>query len=167
VSGLDYELEIAQFPYLDSERELILRALLGTETDTEQSASSGKGGRGALSSTPIRTGRGVPPTGSGRMHRVDSNLSGMSDGTNTGTNASSVDDCNHNPSHQSKKRGGSGSVGGSSRHSQEEGGGEEVRSKRKRREEVRQNELALICFILCLCFIILSKSLTYLLFHAT
>jgi hypothetical protein len=91
---LDYEKEIEHYPYLDSERELILRALLSK--DIEDSIF--------INHTPCTTN--LPPRSKGSSRRgggraVSSHNSVNSDISGTGTGASSVDD---NGSRKKEKR---------------------------------------------------------------
>jgi len=82
-SNVDYDKEIAQFPYLDSERELILRAMLSDDVDTASS----------LNRTPSSKRARPPRIAGSRGRGASSHNSVNSDISGTGTGASSVDDC--------------------------------------------------------------------------
>ena len=113
---MDYEKEIANFPFLDSERELILRAMLNIEVDIPPQF------KGPPSAIKVSSTKGH--TEKGRISSRGSVHSGMSDISDTATALSSADDSRH------KRRSGKKSLRSNDNEV------EEIRSKRKRREEV-------------------------------
>lgn len=132
---MDYDKEIAQFPCLESERELVLRAMLQLSAEEEAAAEASRANR-TPSCTPL-TGtstRAMPPRGGSGVHggrRMllpsyssgggESVHSGLSDMSGTGVSSDDQQIIS-----QQRKRGNSVQEG------QQQGDEEESRSKRKR-----------------------------------
>ena len=132
---MDYDEEIAQFPYLDSERELILRAMLSTAVDTGSVNRTPSSSR----APPSSMARGAAGGGRSKMPSYNSVNSGMSDASGSGTGVSSMDELKR------RGRGGGGGERGQKQRSQgSQEGGEESRSKRKRSNEVWREVFDLI-----------------------